>query len=170
MQQTLVETDYHSAHEKPGFVGVYKRRINLKQPDEIKIGFSYWDGQDWHADADTPDQAVAEPLRTSHYQPQLWDDFEWCGVVPPEGYAAITDEHGVITPWAHVSEQEIATVVEKFDNTYSVPYSPDVNEQVTITGQLALTEALGAYETVSTFFDEPKDEPSVSVATSFFDC
>lgn len=93
---TLNETPYFPSSELPGVVGVFKRRCNLAVPDETKVGFSYWDGENWHVDAETPDEAIRTPLVTSRYQKGLWEDFEWCGVVPAEGVVAMADDDGVI--------------------------------------------------------------------------
>lgn len=94
---TLKETPYFPASELPGCPGVFKRRTHLSvDPEDAKTEFSYWDGEYWHTGGDTPDDAVLTPLVKSHFQKGLWEDFEWCGLVPNDNIAEMSDADGVI--------------------------------------------------------------------------
>lgn len=114
---SIVETPYFPGVEKPGVPGVFKRRLRA---DEMEIEFSYWDGEYWYvgvnADQD-PADALIEPFIKSHYQPGLWEDFEWCGVVPTEGIVAMTDDDGVIQ--AETSEPVAAPSNSGFNDFFS---------------------------------------------------
>ena len=93
----LVATDYFPGYEKPGFKGVYKRRLERPSPDDSDT-FAYWDGDKWYRDCATIEEALLE-AHTSHYNIGVWEDFEWSGIVPPEGFTVMTDDDGVIQPW-----------------------------------------------------------------------
>lgn len=76
-------TDWFAATELPGEDGLYKRRaIDPISGERGRVEYCLWSEGWWYEGSPELTSALNHPLRKSRYQAGVWEDFEWCGVMP----------------------------------------------------------------------------------------